>query len=162
MPIENGKFYFISNEFIKKYGIKYNLMQNKETGNKRPCYFCFKDRTNDTIIWFVPISKQYEKYKSIYEKKKLKIQHEPLNFVFGIVKDENAVFLIQNMFPTVEKYIDEKYQVKNNDITISRPLQKEIIEKAERVLRLEKRNIHIAFSNLTDFKKELLDSNSLN
>lgn len=50
MQIENGRFYFISNEFIKKYGIKYNLMKNKETGNKRPCYFCFKDKAYENII----------------------------------------------------------------------------------------------------------------
>lgn len=156
MSIENGKFYFISNEFMQKYGNKYNLMENKETGNKRPCYFCFKDKTNKNIIWFVPISKQYEKYKCIYEKKKLKIYREPLNFVFGIVKDEHAVFLIQNMFPTIEKYIEEKYQVKNNDVTISMPLQKEIIQKAESVLRLEAKGIHVAFSNLINFKEELL------
>lgn len=158
MQIENGKFYFISNEFIKEYGAKYNLMENKETGNKRPCYFCFKDKTNENIIWFVPISKQYKKYKTIYEKKKEKINREPLNFVFGIVKDENAVFLIQNMFPTTPQYIEEKYQVKNNDVTISMPLQKEIIEKAESVLRLEAKNIHIAFSDLINFRKELLDT----
>lgn len=49
MQIENGKFYFISNEFINKYGLKFNLMQNKETGNKRPCYFCFKDKLEEDI-----------------------------------------------------------------------------------------------------------------
>lgn len=157
MQIENGRFYFISNEFIKKYGIKYSLMENKETGNKRPCYFCFKDKINEDIIWFVPISKQYEKYKNIYEKKKAKINREPLNFVFGIVKDEKAVFLIQNMFPTTQEYIEEKYQVKNNDVTIPMPLQKEVIEKAESILRLETKGIHVSFSNLLDFKRELLN-----
>ena len=158
MQIENGRFYFISNEFIKKYGNKYNLMENKETGNKRPCYFCFEDKTNKNIIWFVPISKQYKKYKSIYENKKQTIHREPLNFVFGIVKDENAIFLVQNMFPTTQEYIEEKYQVRNNDVTISVPLQKEIIEKAESILRLENQGIHIAFSNLINFRKELLNN----
>lgn len=157
MNIEDGKFYFISNMFIQKYGIKYNLMENKEVGTKRPCYFCFKDKIDKSIIWFVPISKQYQKYKNIYEKKKQKINHEPLNFAFGVVKDEHAVFLIQNMFPTIEQYIEEKYQVKNNDVTISKPLQKEIIEKAEAVLRLELKGFNIAFSNLIDFKNELLN-----
>lgn len=156
MKIEDGKFYFINNEFIEKYGDKYNLMRNKESGNKRPCYFCFKDKIDRNIIWFVPISKQYEKYKDIYEKKKQKIRRKPLNFVFGIVKDEKAVFLIQNMFPTTEEYIEEKYQVKKNDVTISRPLQKEIIEKAEMVIKLELKGIHVAFSSLLEFKKELL------
>ena len=36
MIIEDGKFYFISDSFIEKYGYKYNLMKNKETGTKRP------------------------------------------------------------------------------------------------------------------------------
>lgn len=161
MEVEDGRFYFINNKFIQKYGIKYNLMENKEIGTKRPCYFCFKDKLNKDIIWFVPISKQYEKYKSIYDNKKKKIHREPLNFVFGIVKDESAVFLIQNMFPTTVSYIDEKYQVKNNDITISMPLQKEIIEKAESILRLEALGIHVAFSNLLEFKQELLNNEKL-
>lgn len=158
MQIEDGRFYFISNNFVQKYGIKYNLMENKETGTKRPCYFCFKDKIDKNIIWFIPISKQYEKYKSVYSKKKEKIHKEPLNFVFGVVKDEKAVFLIQNMFPITIKYIEEKYQVKNNDVTISSPLQREIIEKAENVLRLEKRGIHVAFSNLLEFRQELLSN----
>lgn len=157
MKIEDGRFYFISNKFIQEYGDKYNLMQNKESGNKRPCYFCFRDKIDKNIIWFIPISKQFEKYKSIYEKKKQKIHREPLNFAFGIVKDEHAVFLIQNMFPTTEEYIEEKYQVKKNDVTISKPLQREIIEKAEIILKLETKGIYVAFSNLLEFKKELLN-----
>lgn len=157
MHIEDGKFYFISNKFIQKYGDKYNLMKNKESGNKRPCYFCFRDKMDKNIIWFIPISKQFEKYKTIYNKKKQKIHREPLNFVFGIVKDENAVFLIQNMFPTTEEYIEEKYQVKKNDVTISKPLQREIIEKAEIILKLETKGIHVSFSNLSEFKQELLN-----
>lgn len=158
MQIEDGKFYFINNEFIEKYGVKYNLMKNKEIGTKRPCYFCFMDKVDKNIIWFVPISKQYEKYRDIYNKKKEKIKKEPLNFAFGIVKEEKAVFLVQNMFPTTVNYINEKYKVKNNDITISKPLQKEIIEKAEDILRLELRGVHVAFSNLLEFKQEVLDN----
>lgn len=38
-------------------------------------------------------------------------------------------------------------------------MQIEIIEKAESILRLENKGIHIAFSNLIDFKKELLNNN---
>lgn len=45
-------------------------MQNKENGNKRPCYFCFNDSENKEIIWFVPISSKIDKYKTIFENKK--------------------------------------------------------------------------------------------
>ena len=45
MVIEDGKFYFIKDEFFDIFK-EYKLMENKESGNKRPCYFCFKDRKN--------------------------------------------------------------------------------------------------------------------
>lgn len=69
MKVENGKFYFIKDEFFDIFK-GYKLMVNKENGNKRPCYFCFNDLENKEIIWFVPISSKVEKYKSIYEDKK--------------------------------------------------------------------------------------------
>ena len=62
MKIEDGKFYFIKQEFFEIFN-EYNLMQNKENGNKRPCYFCFRDDIDKDIIWFVPISSKVEKYK---------------------------------------------------------------------------------------------------
>ena len=42
MEIENGKFYFIKDEFFNIFK-EYELMKNKENGNKRPCYFGFND-----------------------------------------------------------------------------------------------------------------------
>lgn len=86
-----------------------------------------------------------------------KINKKPLNFVFGTVKYYKATFLIQNMFPTIEQYIEEKYQVRKSDGTIPAALQREIIEKSEDVLRLSTKGIHIAFSNLPQFKEELLN-----
>lgn len=50
-----------------------------------------------------------------------------------------------------------KISSKKNDVTISKPLQREIIEKAEIILKLETKGIHVAFSNLSEFKKELLN-----
>ena len=49
MIIEDGKFYFIKDEFFDVFK-DYGLMVNKENGNKRPCYFCFRDRKNKDII----------------------------------------------------------------------------------------------------------------
>ena len=81
------------------------------------CYFCFKDRQNSEIIWFVPISTKYEKYEKIYEKKKAKSGKKPVyNFVFGSVLGKKAVFLIQNIFPTTLDYIEKKYTNSNRDV----------------------------------------------
>ena len=79
-------------------------MQNKENGNKRPCYFCFSDLRHKEIIWFVPISSKVDKYKKIYENKR-KSRKNVYNFVFGKVLGKEKVFLNINhiLFVTTEK-----------------------------------------------------------
>lgn len=137
MVIEDGKFYFIKDEFFDVFK-DYGLMVNKENGNKRPCYFCFKDRKNKEIIWFVPISTKYEKYKELYETKKNKSGKRPVyNFVFGNVLGKKAVFLIQNIFPTT---------VRDN-----------VIITSLRVVELAERGINIPFYDIVKMKNLLLN-----
>ena len=66
MEIVEGKLYFIKDEFIEKYNPKYHLMENKEAGTKRPTYFCFRDKIDKDILWFVPMSSKYDKYLKLY------------------------------------------------------------------------------------------------
>ena len=68
MQIDVGYFYFVKDEFFDIINDS-ELMKNKENGIKRPCYFCFKSKENDKIIWFVPVSTKVDKYKKIYENK---------------------------------------------------------------------------------------------
>lgn len=97
MVIEYGKFYFIKDEFFNVFK-DYGLMVNKENDNKRPWYFCFKDRQNSKIIWFVPISTKYEKHEKIYEKKAKSWKKSVYNFVFGSVLGKKDVFLYKIYF----------------------------------------------------------------
>jgi hypothetical protein len=157
MKVENGKFYFIKDNFFELFK-GYNLMENKENGNKRPCYFCFNDPENENIIWFVPISSKVEKYKTIYENKK-KNKKKVYNFVFGKVLGKEKTFLIQNIFPTTEKYIESKYQNKNQDVEITESLAKEIIETSMNVIKLAKKGINIPFYNILEMKEILLKNN---
>ncbi len=156
MIIEDGKFYFIKDEFFDIFK-DYGLMVNKENGNKRPCYFCFRDRKNKEIIWFVPISTKYEKYKEIYENKKLKSGNRPVyNFVFGKVLGKNSVFLIQNIFPTTEKYIEKKYTNSNIDVEIPTTEKNNVIVTSFRVVQLAERGINIPFYNIIEMRDILL------
>ena len=66
MQINIGYFYFIKDIFFEIIDDK-ELMQNKENGNKRPCYFCFKSEKYHDIIWFIPVSTKIEKYQKIYK-----------------------------------------------------------------------------------------------
>ena len=157
MLIEDGKFYFIKDEFFEVFK-DYDLMTNKENGNKRPCYFCFRDRKNKEIIWFVPISTKYEKYKNIYDKKKEKVKNKPVyNFVFGNVLGKKAVFLIQNIFPTTEKYIKEKYTNSNKDVEIPTAVKEEIISKSLKVVAMAEKGVNIPFYNIIEMKNILLN-----
>ena len=132
-------------------------MENKECGTKRPCYFCFRDRKNKDIIWFVPISTKYEKYKKIYDSKKLKSGNRPVyNFVFGNVLGKKAVFLIQNIFPTTEKYIEEKYTNSNKDVEIPTVVRDEIIRISLRVVKLAESGTNIPFYDIIEMKNLLL------
>ena len=155
MKIENGKFYFIKDDFFKMFK-EYKLMENKENGNKRPCYFCFSDFENEEIIWFVPISSKVEKYKKIYENKK-KSRKKVYNFVFGKVLGKEKTFLIQNIFPTTEKYIESKYQNKMKDVEITQVLKEEIIQASRAVIKLAKKGINIPFYNIIKMKETLLN-----
>ena len=157
MLIEDGKFYFIKDEFFEVFK-EYGLMINKENGNKRPCYFCFRDRKNKEIIWIVPISTKYEKYKNIYDKKKEKVKNKPVyNFVFGNVLGKKAVFLIQNIFPTTEKYIKEKYTNSNKDVEIPTAVKEEIISKSLKVVAMAEKGVNIPFYNIIEMKNILLN-----
>ena len=159
MVIEDGKFYFIKDKFFDVFK-EYGLMINKENGNKRPCYFCFRDRKNKEIIWFVPISTKYEKYKKLYEIKKAKVGKKPVyNFVFGKVLGKKAVFLIQNIFPTTEEYIENKYVNSNIDVEIPTTVRDNIIVTSLRVVELAEKGINIPFYDIIRMKNTLLKNN---
>ena len=61
MQIDVGYFYFIKDSFFDIMDDP-ELMKNKESGNKRPCYYCIKSKKYDNIIWFIPVSTKIEKY----------------------------------------------------------------------------------------------------
>ena len=155
MVIEDGKFYFIKDEFFDLFK-DYGLMVNKENGNKRPCYFCFRDKFNKEIIWFVPISTKYEKYKKIYEYKRKK-QRRVYNIVFGEVVGKKAVFLIQNLFPTTEEYVLEKYITENKDVEIALNVRNKVIAYSRQVIMKAEQGINIPFYNILDMEKVLLN-----
>jgi len=87
MEIEKGKFYFIKDEYFELIKDK-ELCKNKERGTKRPCFYCFKDKTNSKLIWFIPISSKIEK---IYNRK-LKKNGIVDTIVFGYVEGEKKSF----------------------------------------------------------------------
>ncbi len=154
MKIEEGKFYFLNDSFFEKMKDN-NLANNKDNGNKRPCYYCFKDKKEDGLIWFVPISSKVDKYKKIYEDKQKKYKRVD-TLVFGKVNGEERIFLIQNMFPTIQKYIEEVYVRKKSEVRITYLLEKEIKEKANIILEIAQKGKKVVFPDIIKIKEMLL------
>jgi len=97
MRVEEENLCFICDEFLDKYGIKYSIMENKGSGNKRPAYFCFRDSKEKEILWFIPMSTQYEKYQKIYKRIREKIKKSRIILCFLKIllgKEEYFLFKI--------------------------------------------------------------------
>ncbi len=90
VEIENGKFYFIKDEFFDEVNDK-TILLNKDNGNKRPCYYCFKDYKNDELICFIPISSKVDKYRRIFNYKQNKLGRVD-TIVFGKVNNDERAF----------------------------------------------------------------------
>ncbi len=122
MKIETGKLYHIKDEFFEIMNDE-TLMKNHERGRKRPTYLAIKE--ND-ILWFIPLSTQVEKYKKI-----VKYKTQKYGSCSGIIIDKiarkDAAILIQNAFPTLEKYIDHEHTIEEETIIIPQVLTAKIL-----------------------------------
>ena len=165
--MQNGRFYFIADDFYAKYDAEHCLMQNKEVVNgkpaQRPCFFAFPDSKNPQIFWCVPISSKVDKYQAIYDKKIAKqldkhIKNPVCNTIrFGEVMGQKRAFLIQNMFPVIKSYVTDVYIDRNtqNAVTIDPHTESDIIKNAKAVLKLSLRGIPIVFGNIKKIYESL-------
>ena len=69
---------------------------------------------------------------------------------------KQAVFLVQNLFPTTEEYILEKYVTENKDVEIALNVRNKVIAYARQVIMMAERGINIPFYNIIEMKEILL------
>ena len=122
MKIETGGIYHIKDEFFDKINDK-GLMINHENGHARPTYFTIKDRD---ILWFIPLSSKISKYKPIIDRKIKKYGQCKSIMICEVAGKENVV-LLQNAFPTLEKYIDHAHVVNGKSVKVVENLKEEIL-----------------------------------
>lgn len=114
------------------------------------------------LFWFIPISTRIDKYQKIYNnkiQKQIKLGKRPSidTIVFGYVANTYSTFLIQNMFPVTEEYVESQYIKNRVPITLSNKLQAEIISKANKVLNLYNRGMkNIIFPDINKILSKLL------
>lgn len=128
-------------------------MQNHEKGKKRPTYFTIKDKD---ILWFIPISSKVDKYQKIINKKV-----ERYGFCNTIIirkiADKDAAILLQNAFPTLEKYIDHVHTVDGVPLSVPTDLQNEIKSLFKNMIGLKKRGTDLFFTDIDKLKMKMLN-----
>lgn len=124
-----------------------HLMSNKENEGYRPHFLCVKDARNPNIYWAVPQSTKVEKYKNQIKIKKEKYGHCD-TIVIGLFAQKENAFLIQNMFPITQNYIDHVHTIDGNAVAIHKNLEKKIISKVKKVLKAKNRGIKLVFPDI--------------
>ncbi len=152
MKIKTGYLYHIKDKYFDIVNDE-NLMQNHERGKKRPTYFTIKDKK---ILWFIPISSKVQKYQKIINKK-----IEKYGFCNTIliekIFNENSVILLQNAFPTLEKYIDHVHTVDGKPARVPEKLEKIILKNFQNLMKLHIRGIKVFFADIDKLKEKMLD-----
>ena len=142
-------FYIIQDEFFQDMNDPY-LKGNKEAS--RPHYYCFKEEETG-LFWMIPLSSRVDKYKNIMNKK---LQNRKSCDIIHIMKLDNgkeSVFLIQDMFPITENYIERKYTIAHNHLVVtSEHSAIEIEKKAKKVMNMLKKGIKFTPTQ-SDIKK---------
>ena len=151
MKIETGGIYHIKDEFFDKINDK-GLMINHENGHARPTYFTIKDKD---ILWFIPLSSKVNKYKPIIDKK-IKKYGQCKSIMICEIVGKQTVVLLQNAFPTLEKYIDHAHIVNGKPVKVVDSLKNEIFNNFNYMLTVKRKGLDLFFTDIDKIKKIML------
>jgi hypothetical protein len=152
LKVKTGYLYHIKDDFFDIVDDD-NLMTNHERGKKRPTYFTIKD--ND-ILWFIPLSSKVEKYKKIVDKKIRKFGVCNSILIRNVLGHE-SVILLQNAFPTLEKYIDHVHILENGEpAKVISTTCNEILDNFELMMKLKSKGINLFFTDIDKIKDQML------
>ncbi len=152
MEIKTGYIYHIKDDFFDKINDK-GLMINHENGKARPTYFTIKGKE---VLWFIPLSSKIAKYQPIIDKK-IKKYGSCKSIMISKIANKESVILIQNAFPTLEKYIDHQHTINGVPVKVADNLKEEILENFNSLLALKKQGINLFFPDIDKIKQIMLD-----
>lgn len=152
MQVKTGYIYHIKDDFFNKVDDS-SLMSNHEQGNKRPTYFTIKD--ND-ILWFIPLSSKIEKYEKIIDSKIQKYGICKTIMIREIMNKKHAI-LLQNVFPTLEKYIDHIHTVNGKPTKVIDSLKNEILDNFKYMMELKNKGYNLFFTDIDKIKELMLE-----
>ena len=90
----------------------------------------------------IPLSSRIDKYKQTLEKKKKAGKSCDILHIVKLDDSRESAFLIQDMFPITEEYIEREYTIAGNHLMLtSEHTAREIEQKAKKVMGMLKRGI---------------------
>lgn len=152
MKVQTGYIYHIKDDFFDKINDK-GLMINHENGQSRPTYFTIKDKD---ILWFIPLSSNVSKYKSIIDKM-IEKYGNCKSIMISEIANEKSVILLQNAFPTLEKYIDHPHIVDGKPLKVIDTLKEEILDNFKYLIALKKEGRNLFFTDIDKIKEIMLN-----
>ena len=154
--MQSGNFYFVKDEFYEKFpncGLMANGVSDEEGKHGRPCFYA---KQIEKFFWLIPISSRVEKYQKIYEEKISKYPNYD-GIKFGYVNGKKRAFLIQNIFPITENFVDNVYMLNGGTIpaTVNKKFAEVLKKAAEKVIRLNSRSVKISMTDINKILKGL-------
>ena len=152
MKVQTGYIYHIKDKFFDVVNDE-GLMINHENGKTRPTYFTIRD--ND-ILWFIPLSSKVQKYQPIIDKKNKKYG-SCKSILIGQIANRKSAILLQNAFPTLEKYIDHVHTINGAPVRVADNLKDKILKNFNSMLAMKKEGINLFFADIDTLKQKMLN-----
>jgi len=152
LKIQTGYLYHIKDSFFDKINNE-KLMLNHENGHSRPSYLAIRD---EKILWFIPLSTRVDKYKSIIEKK-VKKYGKCRTIIIRKIGGVNQAILIQNAFPTTEKYVQNIHTIDGKIVKVPSAVKKEVLSNFKYMLSLKANGLNLFFADIDGIKDILLN-----
>ena len=157
MVILPGYLYHLKDDYFALAKDNRLMINYKDT--TRPAFYCVKD-TKTQLLWFVPLSSRTDKYKRIFQNDMEKY-NECLKITFARVGGSpvESAFLIQNMFPTIEKYISHIHMVGSTPVRVDIATQRDISNKMTKIKALYNRGYKFIATDIIRLEKLMLEEN---
>ena len=65
--------------------------------------------------------------------------------------------MLQNAFPTLERYIDHVHTIDGKTARVPKALEKIILENFKNIMKLKERGINLFFTNIDNIKKIIFE-----
>lgn len=157
MELKEGYVCYVKDEYFSK--IKQHIENDFLMYNKlghRPHYYCMKDEKTG-LLWLVPMSSQTKKYQKHYNNA-IEKYGKSLKIIMGEFQGNKSAFLLQNMFPVTEKYIDHIHTYNGKPALVKPSIQTSIKSNVKKLKSLIAQGKNKAiFTYINKIEKIMLD-----